>query len=456
VSELFDEPTPFEWTRRGDRFRILHPTSKVLVQVDDVERSRDGIHALWTWYDAIDAREPRDLLITRTNLYAHRTLDQLAESLSKANGQLTGNWNDVVHGVARLLLREYRRGTPSIKLLAKEPDMTTPIWMYYPYVQSDGVSILFGEGGTSKSYLMTWIGLRLALGIGDRSGEPLRAPIPVLFLDWEAEEERQRKRWWAVMRGLGADTLPVEEREAIPFHWRRVTGSLGDNMRWVEDEIDRFKIGLLMIDSLGMASAPLGAIEDSNTTNRHHAWVQELGVPALESHHKRKSTGMEGPERHNMFGSVYIFNVARTITELSTTEDVRHDTGGVKKVAARNVKLSDGRVPESVALTWEFLDFPNGSTKTATVTQGALIDEVDLVEKLTVMQRIVKALEHGALKPEAIAEATGDLLSTVRKTCSIGVTQNKLRSIPIPGSKTNERMYGLPVEAKDAPAWVTQ
>jgi hypothetical protein len=317
------------------------------------------------------------------------------------------------------------------------------MWLYYPYVQADGISILFGEGGSMKSYLASWIGLRMALGIYGAAGQPM-PPVPVLYLDWEATEDRQRMRTWAVMRGIDAGAMDDVALAEVPFFWRRMIGSLGDNMRWVEDELDKHSIGMVIIDSLGQASAPLGAIEESATTNKHHGWVQELGVPVLEIHHERKSNGALTPERHNMFGSVYTFNTARTVTQISTTEEQRYDTGGIKKVAARNQKLSDGKVPEPIALTFEFHNAENGGTESVEVRQGALADEVDLMEKMTVLQRIVKAVEHGALKAEAIAEESGDPVKAVREACSRAVTAGKLRAISIPGSKTNEKLYGLP------------
>jgi hypothetical protein len=131
----------------------------------------------------------------------------------------------------------------------KLPEPSPRRWIVEGLVPEGALTILFGDGGLGKSYLVLYVASCILLGL-PIAGRSVEKRI-VLYLDAELDEEEFRRRAYVVARGLDLERPP----EGL-FYWR-LSGSLIDpRVRAQALTCAReCKAGLVVVDSLTVASS---------------------------------------------------------------------------------------------------------------------------------------------------------------------------------------------------------
>lgn len=215
-------------------------------------------------------------------------------------------WRTVLDRSCQEVARQMRVVEPVEDITPSPP--TLGRWLVEPWIPQHETTILFGDGGTGKSLFA------LALACAGLQGHVLgpwhvRDLSSVLYLDWESTAESHRARVW----GLTNHREPLGHG----LHYRRMTRPLTDVIEVVRGDVDRYKPGLVVCDSLGAAAGP--EPESGDAAIRTMMALASLHSTRLVLAHIAAARLEQRKARP--YGSVYNHNLARSTIEARGPED---------------------------------------------------------------------------------------------------------------------------------------
>lgn len=240
-----------------------------------------------------DTHAPERLLHhARLNLTSTRSRAELARHLTaRTNGQAP-DWTGMLETACVAAIEAYRAGEPAILLRdAVEPEDAG--WLLPPLVLGRHPTIIFGDGGTGKSYLALAAALSVHADRADLLGIQPTTTRRVAFLDYEFDAWEHRER----MRRLVGESMPdIVYPCAAPLR----------------DQVDRLRtvirstgINFLVVDSVGAACG--GEPESAEVALGFFTGLRQLGLGALCIAHTTKNGSEDRP-----FGSAFWHNMARS------------------------------------------------------------------------------------------------------------------------------------------------
>jgi hypothetical protein len=254
-------------------------------------------------------------------------------------------------------------------------------------------TILFGDGGSLKSYLALFIAGRLA-----------QRGIRVALFDWELSGEVHRER----LERIFSEGMPHIEYARCD---RPLVQEKDRLQRIVKDK----DIEYAVFDSVAFGSD--GPPEDAEVAGRYFRAVRQIGIGALLVGHIGKNGDDQKP-----FGSVFWHHSARSTWYAHLAKESPDEQ--VLQLGLYNRKCNLGqKVRQPLALDVCF------SGMTTTFSRGDVSDSPDLAEKLPIAQRIEHLLRRGPATLTLIAEELGVGVDTVRKTVDRYVDKDKLFSV---------------------------
>jgi hypothetical protein len=375
-----------EFTRISeDRYRFTIPKLGMVIDVDRLRRDK---HELWGELSVSStlpgARTVNgDLLsIADFNLSSARARQdraKLLESRSSTRGEL--DWTGVLEEFSQLVLQAERAGQPAVDLRTLERPNTNDEMLVV-----DGLalpkrhpSILFGDGGTGKSYISLFVAGRLA-----------EAGISVALFDWEMCPDDHRDR----LERIFPDGMP----RILYARCERPLVYEADRLRRIVQENG---IQFSVFDSI--AAACDGPPEAAEVAGRYFRAVRQIGGGSIHVAHVSKGENAD----KKPFGSAFWHNGARAtwfaqLAEGSADSDVL-------EVGLFNRKANLGRLRAPVGFSIAFTD------QLTTFRRTDVADSPDLAGKLSVPQRMSSLLRKGAMSPEAIAEELDAEVETVKR-----------------------------------------
>jgi len=368
----------------GEIYRLIWPFG-IEAELERIAEHKDELTAEVTMRTS---RPPSPGLLhsARFNLMSTQARRTLSQSLRERDPDL--DWAALVEQMCFLVRERYRNGEPPIDLreaLPAEPRR----WLVEPFVENEGATVLFADGGTGKSLAALAIAVTVASGcsvLGHLYGEP----APTLYLDWETSRDTMQERLDAIAAG-------AHIRERPEIYYRRMTASLVESAANVRRDIAKLGIAFVVIDSLGAARA--GEPESADMTIRLFNAARSLGVPWLGVDHVTKSTGNDSARP---FGSTYTHNLARLTWSMDKSQDEGEDS---LILSLTNRKRNNGRLfsPQGYRLTFTTTDdrLTSVEFRHQDLTQTALAGRVPL------KQRILAELRGGPLEQPALAERLG-------------------------------------------------
>jgi hypothetical protein len=234
-------------------------------------------------------------------------------------------------------------------------------------------SILFGDGGTFKSYM----GLYVAGYLGQLG-------LKVLFADWELEGEDHRER----LERLFGPSMP-------PVFYQRCYRPLVHEVETLQRHVIEQRIDYVICDSVGCATD--GPPESAEAATKYFRAVRRLNVGSLHLAHVTKPKE-DGADPTKPFGSVYWSNLARMTWFVKRTE--RADDSRIA-IALFNKKANLNALRPAVGLEIMF-----GADRTL-IQRVDVADIDELARSLPVWQRMKKALVSGPRTYVSLAEELG-------------------------------------------------
>jgi KaiC/GvpD/RAD55 family RecA-like ATPase len=193
-------------------------------------------------------------------------------------------------------------------------DMEEPgprAWVVRELIPAKWPTILYGDGGVGKTTLSNHLACCVATGM-DWLGREV-VPCNVLVVDAELDAEEFARRMWPIARGLGLERPPTGV-----YYWRLPKALSRDDVQArMSHFIKRYEIGLLVVDSLTLATH----LSDQNVSGDISQLIFTLnkrGVATLLLDHHARQRGDAGEDsRVDPYGSVMKRNLSRSAIYLS-------------------------------------------------------------------------------------------------------------------------------------------
>jgi len=328
--------------------------------------------------------------------------DKLAKMMSAIYTE--ANWNDVLEQLCVYVLKHFRRGEP-VKELWSSDEIQKPQYLLYPIVQKGQPTIIFGDGGSGKSYFALLAAITISLPWEDNPLgliPALPGCIP-LYLDWEADENTHRWRLKQIQQGCDLPGLRIHYREcALP---------LPDDIERIRDLITETKAEFIIIDSLGAAAG--GDLNTAEAALRFISSLRQLHVTSLIIAHNSKDPNTN---TKSIFGSVYFRNGARIVDELKSFQDPEQSHLEMA-LFARKANNSKFHRPLGLRLLFDERE------ESLSVSSCDIRTIPELAEHLTMKTRVREALKAGSLAFKDICES---LSLSKDKLDYLSVTLNKM------------------------------
>jgi hypothetical protein len=368
-----------------DGFWLADADRGVEYRVDRLRRDRhELVGELAVSCDLAGARVVDGVLSFGTfNFSSPRARQEHAKRLAeraRTNGKV--DWQAQLEEVCQRVLLAERAGAPALVLR----DLPRPVAELDHTV--DGFrfpqrhpTILFGDGGTMKSYFS----LHLACSLSEQSG------LRVALFDWELDERQHRLRLEMLRPHGMPDVRYVRCDRPLMY------------------EVDRLQriartdaLDYVVYDSAGFACN--GRPEDAEQALAYFRAVRQIGPGSLHIAHITKAEGGD----QKPFGSSFWHNSARStwfVTLAATSPDGRVSTLGLF-----NRKANLGPLQPAVGVEVSF----EGEVTRFGRVDVASIEE--LAEKLPIWQRMQKKLRRGPQTLATLAEDLGEKIETLDRT----------------------------------------
>ena len=233
-------------TAYGDSLVAVWPGSMIACEFTRFTEHRDSLSAELNVTNGQEA----SLHWSRVNVASASGRTSVVRALEEREpGQ---PWRQMLDRACQLVARKLREAEPSVVLAGQRAPGAK--WFVKPWMPRDQITILYGPGGSAKSFLA------LLVAISGLIGHPMGGywDVPplkrVLYLDWETTSAVQDDRIWSLTR---AYTAPPEGS----FRYKRLRRALTDVISDVRVECARHEVDFIVLDSLVPASGlePEGA-----------------------------------------------------------------------------------------------------------------------------------------------------------------------------------------------------
>lgn len=283
-------------------------------------------------------------------------------------------------------------------------------WVVAGLVPEGVITILYGDGGTCKSYLGLYLAIQALRG-EDFLGKRVTQQPSVLYIDAELDDEEFRRRAYPVSRGVGLEKIPKG------LHYLALTGSLadGDVHEAVRAAVKSCEATLVVVDSLTVAA--FGSdLKEADVVTALMRELKELGPTTLAVDHIAKPQPGTNVSAYRPFGSVFKYNLARSLIHVIGAKG-----GGF---SLQQTKSNFGGFAESVGIAVEFAD----GGKTVAFHMLQMDDErlAGIEDQLPALEKVAHALaQYGPAKPEDIGTPLEMLPKTVQNYLSTLRRQNR-------------------------------
>jgi len=326
----------------------------------------------------------------RLNLSSAQTVNSYAKQLTARMPEV--EWDVLIEWVSLTVIDAYREGDPVIHL----PDHSVSEGLRFriaPYVQEKQHSLLFGAGGSGKSWLAMYMSMLVCTGQPNLDLHP--EPGRVLYLDYETDSDTVWHRVNMITAGL---QTPI----AIPegFYYRNMTHTLIADAQEIQKMVLDLGIDFIVIDS---AAGATGALIDDTLVNQYFNVIRELNVTALTIAHIAKTA----TDMTKAFGSTYWDARPRSCVRADSSNEP-----GVRSFAMQltHTKSNNGQFIKNRAYELVFED------DAVNFKYASLLGVPEFAASLTLGQRITNLLRQGGMTAREIAEELDAKHDSVRIT----------------------------------------
>jgi len=367
-----------------DRYRLDVPEMAVSIEIDRLRREHNELLGELAVSCGIPGAYTFDgsLSVADFNVSSVRARQDRAKLLAARSNAPQFDWLSLIEEFCQRLLRAEREGQPAVdlRLVARPSAVEETIDIDGLILPQRHPSMIFGDGGTVKSYTSLYAAGRMAQN-GSRVG----------YFDWELAAEEHRDR----LERLFPDHMPK-------IFYARCDRPLvyeADRLRRIarENELD-----YAIFDSVAFACD--GPPESAEIAGKYFRAVRQIGVGSLHIAHITKGENAD----KRPFGSAFWHNGARSTWFAQLSEATREESA--LQIGLFNRKSNLGKLRAPVGFSIVF------SERQTCFRRADLADNHELVLQLSVRQRMAAALGKGSLSPEQIADEIQADVETVRRT----------------------------------------
>lgn len=268
----------------------------------------------------------------RLNLLSPRSRQEWVSRCAKL--QTGPDWDTILEWITTRGLQYYRHHEPIIALSGEYDARPIP-WRLNPLVAEEEPTILFGPGGSGKSYLALLGAMLVQRGSqwADLAGVQGHA----LYLDWESSESRLQARTARLTRG-------VSFQGASHVQYRHCLLPLADDLTAIKQAIRDYQISLLVVDSLGLAAG--GDLVSPDVAIRFFRALRQCHCASLIIAHVAKHA-----EEKTVYGSVFFHNLARSVWEVIKAQET--DDGSLT-LSLQHRKANEDRLRDPLGFRFLF------------------------------------------------------------------------------------------------------
>jgi hypothetical protein len=322
-----------------DGLTIRFPAIDVEIELTEFDTDSNGDPTAMVTVYQTQGGQPR-LFAHRSRLllFGTNARDSFVRLVNKrtARWTYTVDWTFVTEQIGAFAKEYVERGEPLVDLWELDPPATTP-YLFSPLLPLNEVTLLYGSGGTLKSFLALLLCLAVAYNVAVPIwGRPAVSGL-VLYLDWETNPETHARRLRALAAGLGlgrgAPGQIMYRRMKAPIHI--VAGQIRKLIR-------EYGFVLVVIDSAGMSTG--GNVNAPDDVVRTMDAISTLGTTTtkLLIGHKNKAG--------EFIGNVYWFNQSRAVWEVNAEQMSRTS----HRAAYLNTKNNNDALADPVGAAIDF------------------------------------------------------------------------------------------------------
>lgn len=297
---------------------------KVGMGFENLDRSRDGLVA----EVVVETRHPestqhRLLGPVRLNLLSMQSQTQFANTLAKRLDAVP--WADMVVFACALVVKEYSEPSPTISLDEVDLEQERIEYLFPGLLPLGETTFCYGDSESLKSMLASTLAICIQHGLPAPWGALPSRQVKVLYCDWETNHVVIAERMQRLARGLGLEGRPriayrgtLRGRDASPLRM------LGEEVGSLRAQVQRERIGLVIVDSIGFAVD--GKLVDDDVARKAIACLRQL-TPAtrLVVAHVSRESAKQTNGRIDPFGSVFFRNGIRSGFEVRRAEQDNPD-----------------------------------------------------------------------------------------------------------------------------------
>lgn len=281
-------------------------------------------------------------------------------------------------------------------------------------IVKDEPNIIFGQPDEGKTILAVFLAAIANLPFTNNpySLTVGKEPCNILWLDWENSKNRIISRMAELSRGIS----PGDDETPFMFTYKSLAMPLTENVLNVNRIIKEKNIGLVVIDSLGMAAG--GDLKEASSATSFYAALRRIKTTSLIIAHTTKN---KEEKAKSIFGSQFFRALARNIWEVKKSEMV---AGNELAVALIHDKFNLG--PKSEPIGFKFTFDADAIIPTKFDCESA----PEVIEKLSITKQILIQLEtEGILTINELAEAIETTAQTIRNKLNGLLKASKVRKL---------------------------
>jgi hypothetical protein len=314
----------------------------------------------------------------KLNLASQRARTELAGYLTQRARTKDVDWRGLLDEVALRVVAAEKIGRPAVDLrTVPRPGPEAMLDLEGLILPRRHPSILFGDGGGLKSYLMLY-----SLGRLRQQG------IRVGLFDWELDEREHRERLECLFGADMPELLYVRCDQPLVYETERLR-------RYVREH----KLEYAGFDSIGFAVD--GPPESAEIAGKYFRAVRQIGIGSLHNAHVNKSDSSD----QKPFGSTYWHNGARATWFCKLSEEV----GSSVQIGLYHRKANLGPLLPAIGFD---VTFSKNETRFNRIDLARV---PDLATKLPIADRMLRLLQGGAMTVKRIADELDVTEDAIRK-----------------------------------------
>lgn len=277
-----------------DCYRFEWPQSRIVATAERFSETSDDIRCELTVVST-DAVNGGTYYEGRLLLIGPNSLRDVAKHCDGYDPDT--DWVSMIGQVRSLSKSRYRGGDPLVDLRTVGASPRAR-YLVEPLMYDGAISQIYGHGETAKSALALIVAVAIA-SARPVFGFEAEDSGPVIYVDFEDDEETHSERLRAICKGADLDVADV------PIYYKRASTSLKEASRDLRRQVSELGARAVIVDSIGMACG--GDPNDAGAIIATLGAARSLGVPVLAIHHLPK----DAKDKGTPFGSVYANNEVR-------------------------------------------------------------------------------------------------------------------------------------------------